>query len=160
MHHDSLFFSLFNLFATATLALTTITANADTSTQKITKFPTTTLTAGMHVIHAEVATSKEEQEQGLMFRKKMGINEGMVFVFKAPARVCMWMKDTVLPLSVAFIGQDGKIVNIEEMAPQTTDSHCSKKPIRYALEMNQGWFKQRNIKPGNIIYGLTSPAKS
>ena len=158
IYRHSLRFSVFNTFATTILALATITANA--STQKITKFPTTTLTAGMHVIHAEVATSKEEQEQGLMFRKKMGTNEGMVFIFKAPAKVCMWMKDTALPLSVAFIKQDGEIVNIEDMAPQTTDAHCSKKPIRYALEMNQGWFKQRNIKPGNTIYGLTSPAKS
>ncbi len=156
MYRHSLCFSAFSTFAATILALATMAANADTSTQEITKFPTTTLTAGMHVIHAEVATSKEEQAQGLMFRKKMGTNEGMVFVFKAPATVCMWMKDTLLPLSVAFIGADGTITNIEDMAPQTTDSHCSKKPIRYALEMNQGWFKKRNIRPGSTIFGLPS----
>ncbi|MDP9107705.1 MAG: DUF192 domain-containing protein, partial [Pseudomonadota bacterium] len=87
------------------------------------KFGTTTLSAGIHLIKAEVASSEAEREQGLMFREKMGTNEGMVFLFGAPAGVCMWMKNTLLPLSVAFIDADGKIVNIEDMKPQTTDSH-------------------------------------
>lgn len=89
-----------------------------------------------------------------MFREKLGPNEGMVFLFEAPAGVCMWMKNTLIPLSVAFIDDSGKIVNIEDMQPQTTDSHCAKKPVRYALEMNLGWFKQKNIKPGSAIDGL------
>ncbi len=118
------------------------------------KFGTTTLSAGIHLIKAEVASSEAEREQGLMFREKMGTNEGMVFLFGAPAGVCMWMKNTLLPLSVAFIDADGKIVNIEDMKPQTTDSHCAKKPIVYALEMNLGWFKQKNIRPGAVIDGL------
>jgi uncharacterized membrane protein (UPF0127 family) len=117
-------------------------------------FPVISLTAGMHVIKAEVAATEADRENGLMFREKMGANEGMLFIFPAPAGVCMWMKNTLLPLSVAFMDENGKIVNIEDMKPQTTDSHCAKKLIRYALEMNQGWFKQKNIKPGNSIKGL------
>lgn len=108
----------------------------------------------MHVILAEVAANEAARQQGLMFRQSMGSNEGMLFVFERPAGVCMWMKDTPLPLSVAFIDQEGKIVNIEDMQPHTTDSHCAKKLIRYALEMNQGWFKQKNIKPGTTVQGL------
>lgn len=117
-------------------------------------FPVAQLTAGMHVIRAEVAATESARQHGLMFREKMGPNEGMLFVFDRPASVCMWMKDTPLPLSVAFIASDGSIVNIEDMKPNTTDSHCAKKLIRYALEMHQGWFKQKNIKPGARIEGL------
>jgi uncharacterized protein len=118
------------------------------------KFPTTQLTAGMYVIHAEIASTEQQREQGLMFRKSMGSNEGMVFDFGAPASVCMWMKNTLIPLSVAFIDRDGTIVNIEDMEPQTTTSHCAKKKVFYALEMNKGWFKQKNIKPGSKIGGF------
>ena len=89
-----------------------------------------------------------------MFREKLGPNEGMVFLFGAPAGVCMWMKNTLIPLSVAFLDQDGKIINIEDMKPQTTDSHCANKPATYALEMTAGWFRQKNIKPGMKIDGL------
>ena len=122
--------------------------------QQTSKFPVISLTAGIHVIKAEVAATNAERQQGLMFREKMAPNEGMVFVFEGPAEVCMWMKNTLLPLSVAFIDDSGKIINIEDMKPQTTDSHCGKKLVRYALEMNQGWFKQKNIKPGFVIEGL------
>lgn len=122
--------------------------------QQVTHFPVVSLTAGMHIIKAEFASTEKERQQGLMFRKKMGHNEGMVFLFDAPGNACMWMKNTFIPLSVAFIDDSGKIVNIEDMQPQTTESHCAKKPVRYALEMNAGWFKQKNIKPGAIIKGL------
>lgn len=122
--------------------------------QQIKKFPVISLTAGMNVIHAEVAGSEAEREQGLMFRESMGANEGMAFLFGAPASVCMWMKNTLIPLSVAFIDRDGLIMNIENMKPQTLDSHCSKGQVFYALEMNEGWFKQKNIKPGMRIEGL------
>jgi uncharacterized membrane protein (UPF0127 family) len=118
------------------------------------RMPSVRLTAGMHVIQAEVAATETARQQGLMARHTMGQNEGMLFVFDRPAGVCMWMKNTPLPLSVAFIDQFGKIVNIEDMRPNTTDSHCAKRLIRYALEMNQGWFKQKNIKPGSAIEGL------
>lgn len=131
-----------------------VTLPVTASAQQIQKFPVIQLTAGMNVIHAEVAASEAEREQGLMFREHMGTNEGMVFLFGAPASVCMWMKNTQIPLSVAFIDRNGRIVNIADMKPQTLDSHCSKGQVYYALEMNVGWFKQRNIKPGSIIEGL------
>lgn len=121
------------------------------------RFPVISLNAGMHVIKAEVASTEAQRQQGLMFRESLGPNEGMVFLFHAPAGVCMWMKNTPLPLSVAFIDRDGRIVNIENMKPQSLDSHCARQPVYYALEMQEGWFKQRNIKPGSIIVGLPQP---
>jgi uncharacterized membrane protein (UPF0127 family) len=125
-----------------------------------TRFATVELSAGMHLIKAEVAASEAQREQGLMFRDKMAPNAGMVFVFDAPATQCMWMKNTLLPLSVAFIDAAGKIVNIEDMQAQTLDNHCSSKAVavRYALEMNLGWFKQKHIKPGMLI-GNLPPAR-
>lgn len=129
-------------------------ATPPAASQQTMKFPVISLNAGIHVIKAEVAARDAERQQGLMFREKMGPNEGMVFLFDAPASVCMWMKNTFIPLSVAFIDEGGRIVNIEDMQPQTTDSHCAKTPVRYALEMNRGWFRQKNIKPGSIIEGL------
>ena len=120
------------------------------------QFGITQLSAGMHLIKAEVAANDPQRQQGLMFREKMASNAGMVFVFDAPATQCMWMKNTLLPLSVAFIDAEGRIVNIENMQARTLDSHCSTKavPVRYALEMNLGWFKQKNIKPGSMIGNL------
>lgn len=117
-------------------------------------FPLTSLTIGVHLIRAEVATTDEQRARGLMFRQQLGTNDGMVFRFPETRQVCMWMKNTLLPLSVAFIGDDGRIINIEDMKPQTEDAHCSRKPARYALEMAQGWFRQRNIKPGAALSGL------
>lgn len=118
------------------------------------RLPVAELTAGMHVIKAEVAARDQDREQGLMFRQQMGSNEGMLFIFDQPQKVCMWMKNTLLPLSVAFVDAQGRILNIEDMKPQTLDSHCSKSPARYALEMNVGWFRQKNIKPGSSLGGL------
>lgn len=117
-------------------------------------FPVTTLTIGMHLIKAEVAVSDEQRAQGLMFREKMAPGEGMVFRFPESRHLCMWMKNTLLPLSVAFIDEKGRIINIEDMQPQTLTAHCAKKPARYALEMNQGWFRQKNIRPGIQVSGL------
>ena len=122
--------------------------------EQIQRFPAISLNAGIHVIKAEVAATNAQREQGLMFREKMQSNEGMLFIFNSPAGVCMWMKNTLIPLSVAFIDETGSITNIEDMEPQTMQSHCAKKPVLYALEMNRGWFKQKNIKPGNAIGGL------
>ena len=118
------------------------------------RFDTVTLRAGKKTIHAEVASTDVQREQGLMHRKSLPENNGMLFVFDRPARSCMWMKNTLIPLSVAFIDYDGTIVNIEEMAPMTTDSHCSAGWIRYALEMNAGWFRKNGLKPGSRISGL------
>lgn len=118
------------------------------------KLPVADLSAGLYVIKAEVAATPAQQQQGLMFRDKLGEDEGMLFVYGAPAHVCMWMKNTLIPLSVAFIDERGKIVNIEDMKPQTRTSHCGKRPVYYALEMNQGWFRKRNIRSGSVISGL------
>jgi uncharacterized protein len=134
-------------------ALLLLTAGCATA-QQATVFGSAKLSAGMHLIKAEVAANDPQRQQGLMFREKMDSNHGMVFVFDQANTQCMWMKNTLLPLSVAFIDDQGKIVNIEDMQPQTLDSHCSTKPVRYALEMNLGWFKQKNIKPGMTIEGL------
>ncbi|MEY3262689.1 MAG: hypothetical protein RL717_166 [Pseudomonadota bacterium] len=118
------------------------------------RLPIATINIGIHLIQAELAIADEERAQGLMFREKMGQNEGMVFRFSSAREVCMWMKNTPLPLSVAFIDESGGIINIEDMQPQTLEAHCAKKPARYALEMNQGWFKSKNIKAGNKVSGL------
>ena len=131
-----------------------VSACIPASAQQPPALPVINLNAGIHVIRAEVAASEQHQQQGLMFRKTLGQNDGMLFVYRAPAQVCMWMKNTLIPLSVAFIDGDGRIVNVEEMQPQTLDSHCGKKPVRYALEMNRGWFRQKNLKPGDLIDGL------
>jgi uncharacterized membrane protein (UPF0127 family) len=139
-----------NLILAGTLALSALISHAQTPQ----KFPVTQLTAGMHLIHAEVAQTEAERQQGLMFRENMQTNEGMIFLFGQPAGICMWMKNTLIPLSVAFLDQDGTIINIEDMKPKTLNSHCSIKPATYALEMNAGWFKQRNIKPGTKIQGI------
>jgi uncharacterized protein len=116
--------------------------------------PATQLSAGMYLIRAEVADSMEARMQGLMYRKTMAQNAGMVFVFDENATHCMWMKNTLIPLSVAFIDQAGEIINIADMQPQSEQSHCASRPARYALEMNKGWFAQRGIKPGTRLGGL------
>jgi uncharacterized membrane protein (UPF0127 family) len=143
------------LFAplSALLLLVTVPASAQNAPQSVT-FGKTQLSAGMHLIKAEVAIADAERQQGLMFRETMDKNAGMVFVFDQPTTQCMWMKNTLLPLSVAFIDAQGKIVNIEDMQPQTLDTHCSDKAVKYALEMNLGWFKEKRIKPGSKINGL------
>jgi uncharacterized protein len=117
------------------------------------KLPTVELTAGMHVIRAELAVTPIQQQTGMMFRRSMGTNEGMLFVEETAGLRCFWMRNTLLPLSIAFIADDGTIVNVAEMAPQSDESHCSAKPVRYALEMNKGWFSKRGIKPGMKLRG-------
>ncbi len=116
--------------------------------------PTTQLSAGIHIIRAEVADTDATRRDGLMFRRELPGNNGMLFVFEQPDVQCFWMRNTLLPLSIAFIADDGTIVNIEDMAPQTEDPHCAKKPVRYALEMSQGWFKQHGIAAGRKLDGL------
>ena len=143
---------LARLFVATSALLSTLpqAASAQDSPQKL---PVISLSAGMHVIHAMLAQTPEERSTGLMFRKEMGNNEGMLFVFEQAATQCFWMKNTFLPLSTAFVRDDGSIVNIEDMKPQTTDSHCSKEPVRFVLEMNQGWFAKKGLKPGSKLSG-------
>lgn len=117
------------------------------------KLRTTQLRAGMHNITAEVAMTDRERAIGLMHRTQMGTHEGMLFVFERPGVQCFWMKNTLIPLAIAFIDEDGTIVNTDEMKPQTLDSHCSTRPVRHVLEMNAGWFKKRGMGPGSRLTG-------
>jgi uncharacterized membrane protein (UPF0127 family) len=111
------------------------------------------IAAGMHQIDAQVARTYEQRMTGLMFRKEMPQHEGMLFVFDQPSVQCFWMKNTLLPLTAAFVADDGTIVNLADMKPQTEDSHCSAKPVRFVLEMNQGWFAKKGIKAGAKLSG-------
>ncbi len=122
--------------------------------------PTVQLTAGMHVITAELADTFGTRMQGLMLRKSMDTNAGMLFVFDENSAHCMWMKNTLIPLAVAFIDESGVIVTILEMQPHDETSRCASKPARYALEMNKGWFAQRGIKPGTKLRGLEKLPRS
>ena len=115
--------------------------------------PHVTLQAGMYRIDAQVAMNERQREIGLMFRTEMPQPEGMLFVFEQPAVQCFWMKNTVLPLTAAFVAEDGRIVNLADMKPQTTNSHCSSEPVRFVLEMNQGWFARKGIKAGFKLTG-------
>ena len=117
-------------------------------------FSKISLKIGKTAIQVELAKTESQRAKGLMFRTHLGVNSGMLFDFGAPAKVCMWMKNTYIPLSVAFIDQDGVIVNIENMEPLTIDSHCSNGLVRYALEMNHGWFVTRKISPGGKVKGF------
>ncbi len=118
------------------------------------ELPVVELGAGMHVIRAEVAADMASRTQGLMHRKSLPANGGMVFVFGEDAIHCMWMKNTLIPLAVAFIDRAGTIVSISEMQPHSEQTHCAAEPTRYALEMNKGWFAQRGIRPGAKLRGL------
>lgn len=117
------------------------------------KLPAIQLGAGMHNIRAEVAQTPQEHEIGLMYRTSMGANDGMLFIFDRPGQQCFWMKNTLIPLSVAFIADDGTVVNTDEMKPQTLDPHCSTKAVRFVLEMNAGWFTKKGIKAGSKLSG-------
>ena len=116
--------------------------------------PRIALTAGIHRIDAQVAATPAQRQIGLMWRKEMPQNEGMLFIFEQPSVQCFWMMNTLLPLTAAFVADDGRIVNLADMKPQTTDSHCSAKPVRYVLEMNQGWFARRALAAGSRLGGL------
>ena len=116
--------------------------------------PVMELSAGFYRIEAEVASNDRNRQLGLMNRQSMPPQHGMLFVFTENNTHCMWMRNTLLPLSVAFLNEEGKIINIEDMQPQTEDNHCAKVPARYALEMNLGWFAQRGIKPGMKLNGI------
>jgi uncharacterized protein len=117
------------------------------------QLPAIRLSTGMHVVQVMVAQTPQQLSTGLMFRKTMGTNDGMLFVFDEPSQQCFWMKNTLLPLSIAFIDDSGTVANIDDMKPQTLDSHCSTKPVRFVLEMNVGWFDKRGIKAGSKFQG-------
>jgi len=110
--------------------------------------PMVTLQAGIHLVKAEVADDERKRAVGLMFRESLAPNHGMLFVFREKAGHCFWMRNTLIPLSIAFLDDDGTIVNIEDMAPRSEESHCPKRPVRFALEMEQGWFGTRGLAAG------------
>ena len=117
------------------------------------QLPRIQLQAGMHQIQAQVAANPDQRSIGLMHRAEMPQAEGMLFAFEQATQQCFWMKNTLLPLTAAFIADDGTIVNLADMKPQTTDAHCSEQPVRWVLEMNQGWFAKRGIKAGFKLQG-------
>jgi uncharacterized membrane protein (UPF0127 family) len=147
------------LFSQCVLALTMGFTALAVSAQGVpqTQLPRVTLNAGMHLIQVQLAQDFEQRQIGLMWRKEMPQNEGMLFVFEQPAMQCFWMRNTLIPLTAAFVADDGTIVNLVDMKPMNDASHCSAKPVRFVLEMNQGWFAKRNIQAG---FKLTGPAFS
>ena len=115
--------------------------------------PKIELQAGIHLIKAEVASDFGTRARGLMYRDSLGTNQGMVFVFEEPSKQCFWMRNTPTALTIAFVADDGAIVNLADMKPFDESSHCSTQPVRYVLEMNLGWFARRGIKPGFKLTG-------
>jgi uncharacterized membrane protein (UPF0127 family) len=115
--------------------------------------PSVRIGAGMYNIRAEVAARPDQRQIGLMNRKQMATNDGMLFVFERAEMHCFWMRNTLIPLSIAFLADDGSIVNIADMKALDETSHCPAKAVRFALEMNVGWFERRGLKAGSKLQG-------
>lgn len=141
------------LVITTAIAVLTAMTGAQAQTPQL-NLKRVELSAGMHRIVAQVASDNQTRALGLMHRREMPINEGMLFVFEQVDRYCFWMKNTLIPLSAAFIDDAGAIVNVADMAPQSTGTHCAQKPVRYVLEMNAGWFTKRGFGAGTKIGGI------
>jgi uncharacterized membrane protein (UPF0127 family) len=135
-------------------AITVLAAVGGSLPAAAAEFPRVELHWGMHRIEAEVAHRPAQLAQGLMHRREMAMHRGMLFVFEGEARHCMWMRNTLIPLSVAFLDGEGRVINIADMAPQDETAHCAARPARYALEMNRGWFAARGVREGAAIGGL------
>jgi len=101
----------------------------------------------------EIADDPAERAQGLMFRENLEPSAGMLFIYERPQPAAFWMKNTLIPLQIAFVADDGTVVNLAEMKPHSLDSHCSTRPVRFVLEMNTGWFSKRGVKPGAQLRG-------
>jgi uncharacterized protein len=136
------------VLAFAALFFASLLASADVS------FKTTQIKIGAHPLKVEVAASEPQRSQGLMFREKLGREDGMLFVFDEPGYHSMWMKNTLIPLSVAFVDGNGEILNILDMEPRTLDTHTAAGPARYAIETNKGWFADKKVKAGDKVTGL------
>lgn len=143
-----------NTFRKLTHSLFALCLTIGVASAQPTEFSVTSLQAGMHVIQAEVADDNPKRMQGLMYRRDLPGNRGMVFVFDRADAHCMWMKNTLIPLSVAFLDDSGRILNIADMQPQSEVNHCARGAARYALEMAQGWFSKRGIREGDRINGV------
>lgn len=134
------------VFAVIALCLPVFAARAD--------MPEVALTISGHKLTAEVAYTDADRAQGLMHRRMLPENRGMLFVFPEIAIHGMWMMNTYIPLSVAFLDQNGVIINVADMAPHSRDNHSAARPAKYALEANLGWFRKNGIKPGAKVEGL------
>jgi len=136
------------------LGLSSLGALAQTAAgQPQLNLPRVALQAGMHRIDAQVASTPSQHQTGLMHRREMPPHEGMLFVFPRAGIQCFWMRNTLIPLTAAFVADDGRIVNLADMQPLSEESHCSTEPVRYVLEMNQGWFARRGVAPGFVLKG-------
>jgi len=142
-----------NLFSRRFIDCSLVVALA-VSTAQAQQLPEVMLSVNGHKLTAEVAHTGPTRSQGLMHRRMLPENRGMLFVFDNVAIHAMWMMNTYIPLSVAFLDERGVIINIEDMKPHTQDTHPAAKPARYALEVNQGWFGKHGIKPGAKIEGI------
>ena len=128
-------------------------ASAQRDAEQAQRLQAIQLGAGMHNIRAELAQTPDQRQKGLMYRRDLASHEGMLFVFDAPSPQCFWMRNTPTPLTIAFVADDGTIVNLADMKPFDESSHCSTQPVRYVLEMHQGWFAKRGIKAGFKLTG-------
>jgi len=145
---------MFQRFAALLLLAASLMGSAQAQQQQPqTDLQRTKLSIGLYKIDVQIAQTPLQREIGLMFRKEMPQAEGMIFVFDQPATQCFWMRNTLLPLTAAFVADDGRIVNLVDMQPMTENSHCSEEPVRFVLEMNQGWFAKKNIKKGAKLGG-------
>lgn len=139
-------------FRMALLAVASAIASPGQAQQA--QLPLLELFAGMHRVEAELAATPDSRQTGMMRRTFMPPQRGMLFVFPETAKHCMWMRNTLLPLSVAFLDEKGRIINVADMQPESDDNHCAAKPARYALEMNLGWFRSRGLGAGFAITGI------
>ena len=135
-----------------------LVAGAAAAQQAPQQLPAVRLNAGIHNIRAEVARTPEQRATGLMHRRELAANDGMLFVFEQAGVQCFWMRNTLIPLSIAFLADDGRIVNVADMQRQSGQCSSSARPVRYALEMNQGWFAKRGLRAGDAIGGI-APAR-
>ena len=122
--------------------------------------PTRTIRVDGHPVTVEIAATEDARMRGLMYRTELGQDAGMLFLYSEIGYYAMWMKNTRIPIAVAFIDERGRILNIEEMAPETLEPHASRGPAKYSLEMNGGWFARRGVVPGAIVSGLTDLPKA
>ncbi|PSB91825.1 DUF192 domain-containing protein [Candidatus Pandoraea novymonadis] len=157
-HFSTLLIVNDSAFAIFSILLAILPLHAAGETNIYSALPVIQLSADFFLIRTEVAANKSAREQGLMHRTILPENQGMLFIFEKRNYHCFWMKNTMLPLSIGFLDDDGTILNIEEMIPKTQNTHCPHKPILYALEMNQGWFRNKGIHPGKKITGLPAHA--
>ena len=148
---------IFRVLAAAAFAAS-LPCAAQPADGKPQSLPVSKIQVGPHAVSAEVAQTPEQRALGLMFRFSLPADHGMLFVFDEPQPLGFWMRNTYIPLSIAYIGADGRIVNIADMAPRVESSHPSSGPALYALEMRKGWFAEKGLGPGTRVSGLPPPS--